>query len=173
MTQRILKNDLTARLQSLEEEVVALRSRVAKLEERAYARQEDDDMLLSELREGPPPVRMGRRPLLTDQELLPRLEGLVMLLEGLWPYFEAAIEEATNAEHLATLLRGKLPNRDGDTVFRKLFNNYVAFWDFVTSDRFNHTPQQVACAMAGVPEMEPRTSLDRCAPLLRTLIGVE
>jgi hypothetical protein len=156
----------TRRLQNLEEEVVALRSRVAKLEKRAHMHGDDYDDLTPELPDTSPPSRMGRRPLLTDDQLIRRLEDLVILFEGLWPYFEEAIREAKDADYLTMLLNEKLPNRGGDVVFQNLLKNCTTFWKFVTSDRYNHTPRQAACAMAGVPEMSVRTSLDRCAPLL-------
>ena len=168
LTRRIPINDLTARVKGLEEELIALRSRFAKMEARERARG-DDFEIMDEAPEAPTVKAMGRRPLVSDQELRKRLERLLPRLGGVWPQFESAINEARDADHLAVLLREKCPARDGDHTFQRLLLHRSQMWEFVTSDRYNRTPDQFACAMAGIPEMKPRSSLDKCLPMLHSI----
>jgi hypothetical protein len=114
----------------------------------------------------PAPSGKGRPWLLTDDELRSRLYELFPRLEALWPQFKEAIQEAKDAEHLGDLLLEKCPNRGGDNPFQKHIRYRDQIWGFVTSDRFNHRWEQMACAMAGVPELKPRSSLNRCSKLL-------
>jgi len=154
---------LTARIEELEEEVAFLRARVAKLEANERRREDEFD-------EGEPialsPKGKGRPQRLSDGVLQHRLYELLIRLNGIWPQFQSAFKEAKDADQLSELLVEMLPGRDGDLVFQELLRHRNQMWSFMTSDRYNGTHEQFACAMAGVPKMTPRSSLDRCSKLL-------
>jgi hypothetical protein len=155
----------------LQEEVQALRKRLSAHMQWELAR--DDEWGITDLEPELPTKKMGRRPLITDVELSRRLDELLIRLEGIWPQFLSLREDAKDADEFAKLLEEQLPNREGDLVFQKLLRHRKEMWNFVMCDRYNGTYQQFACAMAGVPELEYRSSLDRCSELLASLEAVE
>jgi hypothetical protein len=171
LTRRISIKNLTAEIQELREEQQAFRKRLLALEQRELAK--DDEWGITDPKPELPIKKMGRRLRITDVELSRRLDELLIRLEGLWPQFLSAREDAKDADEFAKLLEERLPNREGDLVFQKLLRHRKEMWDFVMCDRYNGTYRQFACAMAGVPELKCCSSLPKCSGLLALAEGVE
>jgi len=113
--------------------------------------------------------KRGRPVLLSDEALLRRRDQMLHWLDMLKNQLEPALNIAKSQEQLKEQLLFHFPNRDGDrTLARLLYQDAGVFWDFLQNRRYTGKPKQIADAMAGVPELSWRRSMDRCtrvAPL--------
>jgi hypothetical protein len=157
---------LTTRIEKLETENIFLRKWLVHIQTVLEANV-DDDRLLVDVKEDSDRLNgIGRPQLLSDHDLKSRLRDLLLLLSPrVWPRFKAAIEKARDADNLSALLNEECLHREGDPVFQKLLKHRRELWAFVRSDRYSGRSEQVAWAIAGVPELKPRSSYDRCSKL--------
>jgi hypothetical protein len=154
---------LTTRIEKLETENTFLRKCLVHMQAVLEANV-DDDRLLVAIEDNKRSNRIGRPQLLSDHDLKSRLRDLLLLLSPhVWPRFKTAIKQARDPDTLAALLQRKCPNREGDPVFQRLLMHRKELWAFTRSDRYTGRCEQIARAMAGVPELKPRSSYDRCS----------
>jgi hypothetical protein len=144
--------------------------------------------------------RPGRHPKISDEDLLMCRNGLVDCLELHWPDLGPKLLSARSQEEIvAALVPYAGPESSRGLLIKRLIDNASDLLSFLKGDRFRRKPpkrtvinalnkpwdderrmratarlpaRQIANAMAGVPELEWRTSLDRClkAPS-RLLVG--
>lgn len=173
-TQRNSRKGLTARIQELEFCSAEMRERIEKLEHKtgpSYESEEDEladpDLLFerSALSSKPQKSVMGRRPKLSNHDLARLRDALALLVHTMRVQFSEAIRKARSAPELGKLLVTLFPGRQGDLGLQHLQRNVHHLWDFLQSSRFANHIDRIPNAMAGVPNLSYRTSLDRCARL--------
>jgi len=117
-------------------------------------------------RNRPVKPKPGRPFELEDDRLKARRDRMLQWLTVLANRVEPALNIARSAKELQQQLDLHLPNRDGDETFQRLkHDGCKVLWSFLQSRRWTRKPKQMADAMAGVPEIAWRTSIDRCAKL--------
>jgi hypothetical protein len=114
---------------------------------------------------GPPPVkpRMGRKRKLEQQELLKRRNELSNWVERDWPFLSVALRKARNADHaLAAVLAAKerVPFVMQASFYRDPEECKEQLWEFLESGKFSGNPRNLAGAVAGLPELSWKRSLD-------------
>ncbi len=142
--------------------------------------------------------KSGPRPKISDGELLGNRNALVDWLEVYWPDLGPKLLSATGPEKIiAALVPYAGPETGRDLLVKRLIDNAGALLSFLKSGRFRRKPpkravvdalnkpwnderqmraaaklptRQIANAMAGVPELEWRTSLDRCSKVPSHLV---
>ncbi len=144
--------------------------------------------------------RPGPRPKISEEDLLGCRNGLVDCLEVYWPDLGPKLLGATGQEEIVAALAPYAgPESSRGVLIERLIDNASDLVSFMKSDRFRRKPpkrtvidalnrpwdderrmraaarlpaRQIANAMAGVPELEWRTSLDRCSKMpSRLLVG--
>jgi hypothetical protein len=212
--------DLQNRMKALEEEVLALKERVASLEVNLEPGLVGPSISPNDSRRGP-------KPKITDSELLSYRDGLVLWFELIWPKIGSQLCTASTTKEILSLLeagfREHAPAEQKNCSVlertdlclrpfeRRLLEHPEALLEFLTSGptdanpanlpRFHGKPpkqavvdalnrpwrdparwkaaarlptRQVANAMAGVPDLDWRTSLDRCTRIPSELmVGME
>lgn len=175
------------RLAELERRVAELEGRVALLEQVSPLPVFGDQS--HELQETKKP---GRKERISDEELVRYRDGLVLWLEPYWPWLEERLLKATPGEQVKAIVEAIAEEPDLRPKWQKrLLQNASALHEFLFSERFRKTEppratvvnalnldaeaetrqraanqfpaRQIANAMAGVPEISWRTSLDRCS----------
>jgi hypothetical protein len=132
----------------------------------------------------------GPEPKIPAEELLENRDALVDWLEICWLELGPRLLCATRAEEITAALEPHvLPETGRSRIIKRLMDNAAALLSFLHSTRFHRKPskqavidalnqpwdddkrmraaaklptRQIANAMAGVPKLEWRTSLDRC-----------
>lgn len=134
--------------------------------------------------------RRGPRERIDDSELLIRRDAILEWLEQHWTVISPLIRAAKNPRDVATALRKVARSRDIRPEWQSRFVGHPAqLLDFLRSEKFRIKPpkktvvdalrafdsekrrraanrlptRQIANAMAGVPKLKWRTSLDRCS----------
>ncbi len=175
---------LKTRVAALEKEVAALWEVVNRLDgvgpSYLYAGIED----AKEKRPGP-----DKR--IEDAELFRGRDGLVLWLEEVWPELVQPLLAAANSREVAAVLRKAARPKDLQPPWQTRFLAHPAkLGDFLQSEKFRIKPpkktvadalnrpdnderrrraanrlptRQIANAMAGVPKLSWRTSMDRCS----------
>jgi hypothetical protein len=116
---------------------------------------------------GPPPVKpgMGRKRKLEPEELLKRRDLLSRWLEEDWPSLSVALRKAKNSNQaLAAILAAKerVPFVMQPSFYRAPQKYKEQLWEFLESRRLAGNPRNLAGAMAGLPELSWKRSLDIC-----------
>jgi hypothetical protein len=116
---------------------------------------------------GPPPVKpgMGRKRKLEQEELLKRRDLLSRWVEEDWPLLSVALRKAKNSDDaLAAILAAKerVPFVMQPLFYRAPEEYKEQLWEFLESERMNGNPRNLAGAMAGLPELSWKRSLDIC-----------
>jgi hypothetical protein len=135
--------------------------------------------------------KSGAKQKISDEDLFCYRDGLIQWLEPIWPWMVNRLLAAGNPEDIRPLLEAvaETPELRPDWQ-RRLLQNVAAFFEFLWDERFRKTlpkatvadalnlswederrkraanqlpTRQIANAMAGVPEIAWRTSLDRCS----------
>jgi hypothetical protein len=91
------------------------------------------------------------------------------LREDNWPEISLGLKKAKNEQQLAEVFRN---NRRSSYAFERAFSKEPErfagdCWKFIhaekKSNKYRGNPRNLAAAMAGLPEILPRTSFNRCA----------
>ena len=148
--------ELSARVLALENQNAQIIERLAKLEVG-----DENDAGLPEETE-PPVIALGNAGKLSRVELEHRRDCLLGFLEPRWSEVEAIIANAKSALALQAALFDKYSGLiRSESGVKSLIENQDALWSFVRmSGRYGGQAIDIASAMAGVPELEPRTSHD-------------
>lgn len=168
-TRRIPKQSLTARVAELEKELasqaksIELLSQQLRLLRERFVGEFGEDYFSLEVR--PREKVMGRPPRISNETLLEKRNDLYTLLHAVQKPLASALREAKSVEELEQLLVERCPARESDNRFQHLIRNRQELWDFMQSDRFSLDLARIANAMAGVPFISFRTSIDRCGKL--------
>ena len=153
-------------IEALDNELQRALQRIEKLE-RAMA---ENGLEVSSSASWEPKKRnMGRPRGVEMDELRQRASSLSLWLEDNWPEISLGIRMAKNEQQLAEVFRS---NRLNPSVFeRPFYKEPERFagdcWRFIhaekRSNKYGGNPRNLAAAMAGLPEISPRTSFNRCA----------
>ena len=128
---------------------------------------------------------------ITDEDLFRYRDGIVLWLEPIWPWMADRLTAAKSEEEVGAVVEAVAETPDLRTEWqRRLLENVAALFKFLWHERFRKTlpkqtvvdalslsiederrwwaanqlpTRQIANAMAGVPELAWRTSLDRCS----------
>lgn len=175
------------RLKELEHRVAELENRVTLLEQFSPL-----PRFAHESEEPQETKKRGRKERIGDAELIRYRDGLVLWLEPYWPWLEERLLKAATSEQVRAIIEAIAEEPQLRPEWQKrLLQNASALHDFLWSERFRKTPlpratvlnalnldaedetrqraanqfpsRQIANAMAGVPEISWRTSLDRCS----------
>jgi len=166
---------LTEKTADSEKRIAALEKRVADLE-RGLAESGDEDLegLLGS-RYGyfgdddsdpvePPAVvlKRGRRPRIPPGAFAWRRDELVHFVELRWPKLLGQFNERRSLENLLQTLKSASPGASDVWAYRQLTEHIGILWQFLQSGRYKGEPRQIAYAMAGLPQLTWRSSLDYC-----------
>jgi hypothetical protein len=174
---------LEARVAELEKEVAALRDVVNRLD---GAVPNYFDTGVNEGNKKPGPTKN-----IQDDELFRSRDGIVSWLEEVWPELIHPLLAAANPRQVATVLKKVARPKNIQPPWQSRFLAHPAkLFDFLRSSKFKKRPpkktvmdavnrpaedekrkraanrlptRQIANAMAGVPKLRWRTSLDRCS----------
>ena len=142
----------------------------------------------------------GPTPQISDEDLLDNRDRFIGWLEARWQNLRPRLLGAANSEQVAeALLSVATPEELQDYYVKRLIEGAGALWQFLHSRRFHRKPskravvdalreeydhpkrmkaaaqlptRQIANALAGVPQIEWRTSLDRCSKIpARSVVG--
>ena len=139
--------------------VLELRERVRRLEGVVSG---NEPLLLI----GEEPTRkptMGRKPKLAPDELVRRRDRLSSWIEQNWPFLSVELGNPRNAKFAAyAFVKAK---RRKPALFQSAFYQDPEkftneLWDFLHGGRFGGNPRHLAGAMAGLPELSWKRSLD-------------
>jgi hypothetical protein len=162
-------------LSLLAERVARLENRIAALEKNASEPSDDGVIDLSQSRytlfsegdDGPiesEPVtsKRGRPPLMPRARRDRQRDDLINFIEPRWPDLLRHMKPRKGLEHLLQTLKNVSPGAETTWPYLHLTGNIGSLWEFLQSGRYKGEPRQIAYAMAGVPEMTWRSSLDAC-----------
>ena len=76
-------------------------------------------------------------------------------------------------EHLLRIIDSASPGAKGAWAYQHLTENIGTLWTFLMSGRYTGQPIQIANAIAGVPELSWRSSLDRGSKIPNPLHDAE
>jgi hypothetical protein len=133
----------------------------------------------------------GPKEKISDEVLVHYRDGLVLWLERFWPWLEERLLRATTREQVSAILHAVAEEPDLRPAWQnRLLQNAAALCEFLWDERFRKTlpkatvtdaltlpwekekrkraanqfpTRQIANAMAGVPDIGWRRSLDRCS----------
>jgi hypothetical protein len=171
----VAKSTQKSEVSLLAERVDRLEKRLAALEENASELSNDGVIDLSQSRyrvfrendDGPIDplpitVRRGRTPLIPSAQLERQRDDLINFIEPRWPDLVKHMKMRKGLEHLLQTLKKVSPGAETTWPYLHLTENIGALWEFLQSGRYKGEPRQIAYAMAGVPKMAWRSSLDAC-----------
>jgi len=182
-----VENSLKTRVASLEARVAHLEEELDRSSGSAVPPQfrEAIDAIYGDGKKRPGPEEK-----IDQSELLQRRDNLVEWLEERWPEIVKPLLAAKNPRKAATVLKSVAPPKDRQSEWLSRFVAHPAhLWEFISSNRFRVRPpkktvldalgssgadmrtkaanrlptRQIANAMAGVPKLKWRRSLDRCS----------
>lgn len=116
---------------------------------------------------GPPTAKhgMGRKRLLEQQEVLKRRDVLTRWIEVDWPLLSVALRKTKSADDaLAAIVAATLrvPYVMHASFYRTPEAHKEQLWEFLESGRLSGNPRNLAGAVAGLPELSWKRSLDIC-----------
>lgn len=174
----------------LESRVERLEARVAQLEEAVDRASGVMPAHFYEAIHGAEIRKPGPRERIDDTELLLNRDNVVTWLEEYWPKIVKPLLAAKSPRQVAAVLREIAATRDKRPEWQRRFLGHPAkLFDFLRSEKFRIKPprktvvdalcfsdpekrkraanrlptRQIANAMAGVPKLKWRTSLDKCS----------
>ena len=116
---------------------------------------------------GPLPVEpaIGRKRKLEQEEVLKRRDALTRWVEQSWPYLSQALGKVKKPEHAAAAIlvaQQRIPGAMTPPFFNQPEKYQEELWEFIESGRLSGNPRNLAGAMAGIPELSWKRSLDIC-----------
>jgi hypothetical protein len=175
---------------SLASRVASLEARIAELEERVDCASGTMPACFYRAIDGIGEKRPGPREKIDDTELMLTRDNIAVWLEEHWPQIVKRLLAAKNPREVAAVLRKVATTPDIRPEWQRRFVGHPAkLFDFLRSGKFRIKPprktvvdalcpsnaqerkraanrlptRQIANAMAGVPKLKWRTSLDRCS----------
>jgi hypothetical protein len=176
--------DLEARVWELEQQIAALTERVDRLGGVIPIEYFKDSAETDAKKPGPEKS-------VEDVELFRSRDGLVGWLEGFWPEIVQPLFATRDPRQVAAILKGVARPKESQPPWQSRFLRHPAkLLDFLNSKKFRKKPprktvldalnrplederrkraanrlptRQIANAMAGMPKLSWRTSLDRCS----------
>jgi hypothetical protein len=175
---------------TLENRVAKLEAKIAELEERVDRASGVVPAHFYGETDGTAKKKPGPKRKIDDTELLLNRDNLVYWLEEHWPRIVKPLRAAQNPGEVAMVLRQVATARDIRPSWQSCIVGHPArLFDFLQSEKFRIKPprktvidsllplhsdkrsraanrlptRQIANAMAGVPKLEWRTSLDKCS----------
>ncbi len=106
-------------------------------------------------------ARLGRPPLLALEDFTSRRDQLINFIEPQWPDLVAIVVRPSSLVGVLAGLEKVSGGSKQSWAYRHVKEHLVDLWEFLNSGRFRGEPRDVANALAGVPEMKWRTSLER------------
>jgi hypothetical protein len=171
----VAKKSLTVRIEELEKSNKLILKNLRDLEttvHRLITKQNDDDFSAYGIETLAPDQQqdkriIGRPPRIPNEELRRFRNELFTLVKAIEERIKTAIGQSAfkSAEDFVIALIENCPARSGDLVFQHLIEYYKVLWEFINSDRYSGNVLTIADAMAGVPKLTFRYSLDRCSML--------
>jgi hypothetical protein len=163
-------------IQLLTEKIAQLEKRVAELEKRfvepsdnsgaidlADARYRlSSDGVSAPVESVETPSKRGRPPLVPRDQLAWRRDELINFIEVRWPDLLRHMKRPKSIDDLLEAIKNASPGAQTNWPYLHLKENVGKLWKFLSSDRYTGEPRQIAYAMAGVPDMEWRSSLNAC-----------
>lgn len=116
----------------------------------------------------PLPVKpeMGRKRKLEQEELLKRRDVLSRWVEEAWPFLSVALRKAKNSDHALAAVHAAKHRVPvvmlAASFYRAPEEQKEQLWEFLGSGRLSGNPRNLAGAMAGLPELSWKRSLDIC-----------
>jgi hypothetical protein len=108
----------------------------------------------------------GRKPKVEHAVVLERRDQLAYWIEINWPHLSVALHKAKSSrEAISAILHARQVNPVllmNVPFYEKPSDFESELWEFTTSRRFAGDPRNLAGAMAGLPKLRPKTSLDLC-----------
>jgi hypothetical protein len=182
---KVLENQPPDRIEELERQVARLRKDVALLKRfSGWPLFADKSNELGEKKKPGPTEKIS------DEVLFHYRDGLVIWLEPVWPWMEDRLFRGSTCEHVRAILEAVAAEPDLRQDWQeRLVQNAAGLHEFLWDERFRKTlpkatvtnaltlpsenekrwraanqlpPRQIANAMAGVPDIGWRRSLDRC-----------
>lgn len=136
-----------------------LQTKVARLESRLDKLEKPFEFKL----EAPSPKKRGRPEKIDQIDLLRRRESLFNFCCYHWPELSNMIRRAKTLRRLRALLTW-FDDKAFEPEGRALLKARVqSLWEFTRSSRYRGDPLHIADALAGVPEIRWRTSMNRCS----------
>ncbi len=113
----------------------------------------------------PAKKQRGRKPLLESAVVLERRGQLAYWIEQDWPQLSQELRRAKNADNALAAINGT--KRRFPRLFMPPFHNNTEefaeqLWEFLKSPYYRGNPRNLAGAMAGLPELSWKRSLDIC-----------
>jgi len=115
------------------------------------------------------PVKRGRRPRISLDDYQSRRNDLLTFLQIRWSDLAEVMLNPENLEHLLRIIDSASPGAKRAWTYQHLAENIGTLWTFLMSGRYTGQPIQIANAIAGVPELSWRSSLDRGSKILSSL----
>jgi hypothetical protein len=117
--------------------------------------------------------RPGKKPAYREPALLARRDAVVTYLEMNWPEIRLAIQTAQSPEDLKQAFK-KAQRPAAALVEPEFVRQPLEFLNecfaFVRSERYSNNPRRLADAMAGLPKLRWKRSLDICSASKCTLL---
>jgi len=160
----------------LTEKIAQLEKRVASLEKRYIEPSDNNEVIdLSEAKyrlfNGGPsePVesvavtaKRGRPSLIPPAQLARQRDELVNFIEVRWPDLRRHMRRPKSIEDLLLAIKNASPGAQTNWPYIHLTESIGVLWEFLNDKRYSGEPRQIAYAMAGVPDMTWRSSLNTC-----------
>lgn len=160
---------LTEKVANLEKRLVALENRLKESSEDSNVidLSQETHKLLDNANRNPAesePVasKRGRRPLIPPARFERQRDDLINFIEPRWPDLLRHMRKPKSLESLLLALKKASPGAETTWQYLHLTENIGALVEFLESGRYKGEPRQIAYAMAGVPDMTWRSSLDAC-----------
>lgn len=151
----------TISLSQLTKLVLELSKRVTRLEKDASGY---GPFILPNFGTHPDKSSMGRKPKLAMQEVVKRRDGLALWIETNWRYLSQELSKALNPKSAAHALAQAKESGAVVMHFVPFYSDPARFadevWAFLKSKRYRGNPRNLAGAMAGLPELSWKRSLD-------------
>jgi hypothetical protein len=117
----------------------------------------------------PQPTKRGRKSRVSDDDLFGNRNALIGFLENNWPEIVTLFKNPGAKETFVIVLKAH-PLFLSDPAQRNWEREHILkhaedLWNFLDSGRYHGDPRQIANALAGVPVLSWRRSLDRCSQI--------